>query len=139
MSMRTYGVETKGLVITQDELYKLILKNDNKLLRDILDVENIDSVDDYDVNDFAYSIDYTTWYSDIDGKLYSIDDWRELQYYNETSIIITELRKDNLYEKYNNFDEIKQELKDTYRQVGIELDDEFIEKHFGRFSGTYWG
>lgn len=145
MSMRNYGVETNGLVITRYELHELLLKNDNEILRNILSVERINDIDDYDIDDFIddfindYKIDNTTSFYEIDGKLYNIDNWGEKELYDGETIVITELKKDTLYDKYNSFDEIKQELKDNYKQVGIELDDEFIEKHFGRFSGLYYG
>lgn len=139
MSMRNYGVETNGLVIRVNELKKLMIKNDNKILRDILDIPDNEDINDYSVDDFVYAIDNTTSFYEIDGKLYNIDDWGEKELYDGETIVITELKKDTLYDKYNSFDEIKQELKDNYKQVGIELDDEFIEKHFGRFSGVYYG
>lgn len=138
MSMRYYGVETKGLVMTRDEFKDLLLKNNNERLRKHLGINNISELEDYDVNDYPL-VDYTTYFYEIDGKLYNINDWGEKQYYYEETIIITELMKDSLYDKYNSFDEIKQELKDNYKDFGIELDDEFIEKHFGRFSGVYYG
>ena len=42
------------------------------------------------------------------------------------------------FERYNSFEEIKEELKFNYKDFGIELDDKFIEEHFGRFSGVYY-
>lgn len=139
MSMRYYAVETKGLVMTRDEFKDLLLKNNNERLRKHLGIEDISELDDYfDVNDYPI-VDYTTYFYEIDGSLYDIDKWEQKEFYDGEVIVITELIKDNLYDKYNDFEEIREELKKTYSDFGIELDDKFIEEHFGRFSGVYYG
>lgn len=138
MSMRYYAVETKGLVMTRDEFKELLLKNNNERLRKHLGIEDILELDDYfDVNDYPI-VDYTTYFYEIDGALYDIDKWEQKEFYDGEVIVITELIKDNLYDKYNDFEEIREELKKTYSDFGIELDDKFIEEHFGRFSGVYY-
>ena len=137
MSMRYYAVETKGLVMTRDEFKELLLKNNNERLRKHLGIEDISELEDYDLNDFPI-VDYTTYFYDIDGALYNLEDWGQKEFYDGDIIVITELMKDNLYERYNSFEEIKEELKFNYKDFGIELDDKFIEEHFGRFSGVYY-
>ena len=137
MSMRYYAVETKGLVMTRDEFKELLLKNNNERLRKHLGIEDISELEDYDLNDFPI-VDYTTYFYEIDGALYNLDDWGQKEFYDGDVIVITELMKDNLYERYNSFEEIKEELKFNYKDFGIELDDKFIEEHFGRFSGVYY-
>ena len=137
MSMRYYAVETKGLVMTRDEFKELLLKNNNERLRKHLGIEDISELEDYDLNDFPI-VDYTTYFYDIDGALYNLEDWGQKEFYDGEVIVITELMKDNLYERYNSFEEIKEELKFNYKDFGIELDDKFIEEHFGRFSGVYY-
>ena len=137
MSMRYYAVETKGLVMTRDEFKELLLKNNNERLRKHLGIADISELEDYDLNDFPI-VDYTTYFYEIDGALYNLDDWGQKEFYDGDVIVITELMKDNLYERYNSFEEIKEELKFNYKDFGIELDDKFIEEHFGRFSGVYY-
>lgn len=137
MSMRYYAVETKGLVMTRDEFKELLLKNNNERLRKHLGIEDISELEDYDLNDFPI-VDYTTYFYEIDGALYNLEDWGQKEFYDGEVIVITELMKDNLYERYNSFEEIKEELKFNYKDFGIELDDKFIEEHFGRFSGVYY-
>ena len=46
--------------------------------------------------------------------------------------------KNNLYEKYNNRDEVIAELKEDLKAVGIIVDNDFIEQHFGYISGSYF-
>ena len=137
MSMRYYAVETKGLVMTRDEFKELLLKNNNERLRKHLGIEDISELEDYDLNDFPI-VDYTTYFYDIEGSLYNLEDWEQKEFYDEEVIVITELMKDNLFERYDSFEEIKEELKFNYKDFGIELDDKFIEEHFGRFSGVYY-
>ena len=138
MSMRYYAVETKGLVMTRDEFKDLLMKNNNERLRKHLGINDITELEDYDVNDYPI-VDYTTYFYEIEGALYNLDDWGQKEFYDGETIVITELMKDNLYERYNSFEEIKEELKFNYKDFGIELDDKFIEEHFGRFSGVYYG
>ena len=139
MSMRHYGVETTGFVITRNELQDLIIKNFKTINKDYLGCDNADEIDIYSVDEFYGYIDWTNCYYDIVGKLWNYDDWGEKEYFDGETIIITELSKNNLFEKYNDMNEIKQELKQRYADVGIILDDEFIDKHFGRFEGAYFG
>lgn len=139
MSMRHYGVETTGFVITRNELQDLIIKNFKTINKDYLGCDNVDELDIYSVDEFYGYVDWTNIYYDITGKLWNYDDWGEKEYFDGETIIITELEKNNLFEKYNNMNEIKQELKQRYEKVGIVLDDEFIDKHFGRFEGAYYG
>ena len=136
--MRYYAVETIGLAMTRDEFKELLLKNNNERLRKHLGIEDISELEDYDMNDFPI-VDYTTYFYDIEGALYNIDKWEQKEFYDGEDIILTELIKDDLYNKYDDFEEIREELKKNYSDFGIELDDKFIEEHFGRFSGVYYG
>jgi hypothetical protein len=136
--MRHYAVETIGLAMTRDEFKELLLKNNNERLRKHLGIEDISELEDYDMNDFPI-VNCTTYFYDIEGSLYNIDKWEQKEFYDGEDIVLTELIKDDLYNKYNDFEEIREELKKNYRDFGIELDDKFIEEHFGRFSGVYYG
>lgn len=138
MSMRYYAVETKGLVMTRDEFKDLLLKNNNERLRKHLGINDISELEYYDMNDFPI-VDYTTYFYEIEGSLYGLEDGEHKEFFDGDNIIITELMKDNLFERYDSFEEIKEELKLNYKDFGIELDDKFIEEHFGRFSGVYFG
>ena len=137
MSMRYYAVETKGLVMTRDEFKELLIKNNNERLRKHLGIENISELENYDLNDFPI-VDYTTYFYEIEGALYNLEDWEQKEFYDGEVVVITELMKDNLFERYDSLEEIKEELKFNYKDFGIELDDKFIEEHFGRFSGVYY-
>jgi len=139
MSMGHYGVETTGLVMTRDELKDLIIKNFKTVDKEYLISDTLEEIDDYDVDEFYGCIDWTTGYYNVDGTLYNYDSWVEKKFFDEDIIVITELEKNNLFEKYIDIAEVKQELKQRYEEVGIMLDDEFIDEHLGRFNGAYWG
>ena len=145
MSMRHYGVETKALVLGVNEIVNLVWKNrktlDDKFKYLLEDVENIDDIVWSDVIDMSYMIDYGTYLSDVDGQLILLDEDRQdnVRYFREDSICIFELKKDNLFEKYENIEEIYKEYLERFRELGIKIDIPFIKDHFGRLECTYFG
>lgn len=145
MSMRHYGVETRALVLGVNEIINLVWKN-RKTLHDrfkylLEDVEDIDDIVWSDVIDMSYMIDYGTYLSEVDGQLILLDEDRQdnVRYFREDSIVIFELKKDTLFTKYENIEEIYREYLDRFRDVGIKIDIPFIKDHFGRLECTYYG
>ena len=53
MSMRTYGVQTKGMVITLNDFQVLLSLNKGTINKDLF--ENVDNVDFSEVIDFSLS------------------------------------------------------------------------------------
>ena len=139
MAMRTYGVETKGMVLTLSELQVLLSLNKDNITYDFTDIDNVDFDE---IIDFSYTINFATFIGEFNGYL-DIDKTQERVYFGDRfgggeDIIILELMKNNLYEKYNNRDEIITELKEDLKAVGIIVDNDFIEQHFGYISGSYF-
>lgn len=144
MSMRHYGVETKALVLSDIEFTKLIWDNRDTFVDkyDLLkDATTIEEVDSWDVVEFAYNIDYGTYISEVDGHLILWDDsLREyMKRFSGDCIVIFELKKDNLFEKYENIEEIYREYLERFRELGIKIDISFIKDHFGKLECTYYG
>lgn len=147
MSMRHYGVETKALVLSDIEFAELVYKNRDTLDRDTFDLdllEDVDGIDDldcWDFLDYAYNIDYGTYLSEVNGQLILLDEDRQdnVRYFREDSICIFELKKDNLFEKYENIEEIYREYLERFRELGIKIDIPFIKEHFGKLECTYYG
>ena len=138
MAMRTYGVETKGMVLTLNELQTLLTLNKDNITYDFGDIDNIDFDE---IIDFSYTINFATFIGEFNGYL-DIDKTQERVYYGDRygggeDIILFELKKNNLFEKYENRDEIIAELKETLSNVGIIVDNDYIEEHFGYVSGSY--
>lgn len=139
MAMRTYGVETKGMVLTLNELQTLLTLNKDNITYDFGDIDNIDFDE---IIDFSYTINFATFIGEFNGYL-DIDKTQERVYFGDRfgggeDIILLELMKNNLYEKYNNRDEVIAELKEDLKAVGIIVNNDFIEQHFGYISGSYF-
>ena len=91
-----------------------------------------------DIIDFTYEIEFATFIGEFEGYL-EVDKTQERTYFNGDDIIILELKKyHSLYEKYENRDEIIAELKETLSKVGIEVDEKYIEEHYGFITGSYY-
>ena len=102
------------------------------------DLDLIDLLDFTDIIDFTYEIEFATFIGEFEGYL-EVDKTQERKYFNGDDIIILELKKyHSLYEKYENRDEIIAELKETLSKVGIEVDEEYIEEHYGFITGSYY-
>lgn len=151
MSMRTYGVETKGMAFELTDFQRLMNSNVKGIInsgilekmgiKDITssnDLDLIDLLDFTDIVDFTYEIEFATFIGEFEGYL-EVDKTQERKYFNGDDIIILELKKyHSLYEKYENRDEIIAELKETLSKVGIEVDEEYIEEHYGFITGSYY-
>lgn len=143
MAMRTYGIETTGMIITLNDLQTLLSLNQNYIKWECDIFEDINNADFTELVDFIYQIDFATFIGEFNGYL-DIDKTQERIYFGDRfgggeDIILLELKKNNLYEKYKNRDEIILELKETLLEVGIKVDDEYIEEHFGFINGSYIG
>ena len=140
MAMRTHGVETKGMILTINELQNL-MKLNKENIEQKFELEDIDNIEFEDILDFTYNINFATFIGEFNGYL-DIDKTQERmyfgdRYYGSEDIILFELMKNNLYEKYNNREEIIQELKDDLKAVGIIVDNNYVERHFGYICGSY--
>lgn len=149
MSMRTYGVETIGAVITLNELQVLLSLNKENIKQkfELTEMwqeifEDIDNADFSEIIDFTYNIDFATFIGEFEGYLDTDETKKNFDseriYYNGDDIVLLELKKNNLYEKYENRDEIIAELKETLSNVGILVDDDYIKQHFGYVCGSYF-
>lgn len=151
MAMRTYGIETKGMAFELTDFQRLMNSNVKGIInsgilekmgiKDITssnDLDLIDLLDFTDIIDFTYEIEFATFIGEFEGYL-EVDKTQERKYFNGDDIIILELKKyHSLYEKYENRDEIIAELKETLSKVGIEVDEEYIEEHYGFITGSYY-
>ena len=151
MAMRTYGIETKGMAFELTDFQRLINSNVKGIInsgilekmgiKDITssnDLDLIDLLDFTDIIDFTYEIEFATFIGEFEGYL-EVDKTQERTYFNGDDIIILELKKyHSLFEKYENRDEIIAELKETLSKVGIEVDEKYIEEHYGFITGSYY-
>lgn len=140
MSMRTYGVQTKGMVVTLNDFQVLLSLNKETIDKNLF--KDIDNVDFSEVIDFSFWLcnnsNNACLIGEFEGYL-ETDLMEDRTYYNGDDIILLELQKDTLYEKYNDRAEIIAELKNNLKEVGIVVDDDYINKHFGYVNGSYFG
>lgn len=135
MSMRTYGVQTKGMVVTLNDFQVLLSLNKETIDKNLF--EDIDNVDFSEVIDFSYLINNAYFIGEFEGYL-ETDLMEDRTYYNGDDIILLELQKNTLYEKYNDREEVIEELKNSLKEVGIIVDDDYIDKHFGYVNGSFY-
>lgn len=149
MSMRSYGMETRAMVLTIDEFYSLLVHNrvavDNINFDFMYDENNIPyglhDIDYGDIMDIIYSIPFATWYTEVEGTLLLYDESGysvSYETYDET-LIIFELKNDDLFSSYNNFDEVYDEIINNLKQIGVTIDRKYVKEHFGIFRGVYIG
>lgn len=135
MSMRTYGVQTKGMVVTLNDFQVLLSLNKGTIDKNLF--EDIDNVDFSEVIDFSYLINNAYFIGEFEGYL-ETDLMEDRTYYDGDDIILLELQKNTLYEKYNDREEVIEELKNNLKEVGIIVDDDYINKHFGYVNGSFY-
>lgn len=135
MSMRTYGVQTKGMVVTLNDFQVLLSLNKETIDKNLF--EDIDNVDFSEVIDFSYLINNAYFIGEFEGYL-ETDLMEDRTYYDGDDIILLELQKNTLYEKYNDREEVIEELKNNLKEVGIIVDDDYINKHFGYVNGSFY-
>ena len=112
MSMRTYGVQTKGMVVTLNDFQVLLSLNKETIDKNLF--EDIDNVDFSEVIDFSYLINNACFIGEFEGYL-ETDLMEDRTYYNGDDIILLELQKNTLYEKYNDREEVIEELKNNLK------------------------
>ena len=147
MSMRHYGVETKALVLDVKDFTKLLFDNRETLNKDIFDLDLFknancaDEVDTWDVVDYAYMIDYGTYFSEIEGQftLWVEDNNNIVRYFRGECVVIFELKKDTLFTKYENIEEVYREYLERFRELGIKVSVQYIKNNFGKLECTYFG
>lgn len=152
MSMRTYGVETKGAIITLSDFQVLISLNKDSIKKTIEQkfelndrwqevFEDLDNMEFDEIIDFVDNINYATFIGEFNGYL-DTDKTLDRVYFGDRfgggeDIILIELMNNNLFESYRNRDEIITELKNDLSSVGIMVDNKYIEEHFGYINGSY--
>lgn len=125
MSMREYAVEQYGFILKENEFLDL-LKNNN------IDISLYD--DEFDI---AETFGFEFW-SCLTGDILNMNLCIK-DNLNEENVFIISFKKDNLYEKYENIDEIIEEIKNTLAENGLKCAETDIKDYLGFLSAMYWG
>lgn len=138
MSMRNYGVEQAGLILTCSQMTDLIKKSLENLYkkgtfnRD----DKLEDCIETDLYDVVLEFGFTYW-GEIDGEILSLDKFETRQILNFDDVVLVELDNDSLYKSYKDENEIYKELLDKLTDLGFVVDLDFIKNHTGWLCGTY--
>ena len=137
---RLSGISVDCLVLTSEELTKLLWENKEQFKKDFDDwsIENENDID-YEVLDEIWtSLPYASVSYGFNGSFwYRFDTFKEFKRYIDETLYMLELEKNTLYEKYENEEEFIGELCNKLYDNGIAVDDDFVKEHFGFLEGTY--
>lgn len=149
MSMKCYGIKDCGLLLSVLEFQDLLKKNKNVVRYEELDKlegeELAEAIEDIDINclfDIAYDNDFNI-YSEVEGEILSLD-MKTREILDCDDVFILPLQKYNLhsilFEKYENEQEIYEELFNKLKDLGFKnIDLDYIKQKTGWIDGTYFG
>lgn len=131
MSMRSYAVCGNGFIVREKDIeeFKSFYNGEDK--EDFLECTDFQDIADYVGIDYVY----ITENGEIVGIGYAEDSMLE----EDETIGVYYFKKDNLFDKYENVDEIIDEVVEFFKGFDMEIPREFIEKRLGTFSGVSFG
>lgn len=136
MSMRNYGIGLYGLVLTCEELDSLVKDNKETILGEDID----EDISTNDLFDLACDLGFFAL-SELDGVFSGL---RQLncteKYFDLDYCFILELKKDTLFECYQDKQEIVDEVVNSLKDMGfVNVDIDFIKNNIGFIDGCYTG
>ena len=136
MSMRENLVSDYGLVLNCEEFSDLIKNNYFGENREEV-LEDLDCGDTMDVM-YAY---FEKFYSisQFTGELEGIKETENKYFEDDEIYVLPFLKADRLFEKYENMEEIYNEIKEEFEYMNLKFDLDFVKKHIGKVIGSYWG
>lgn len=137
---RLSGISVDCLVITSEELTQLLWENREQFKKDFDNwcIENEEDID-YEVLDEMWtSLPYASVLHGFNGSFwYRFNKQNEIKRHCDETLYILELQKNSLYEKYEDENELIEELCSNLFNNGFATDDGFILEHFGFLEGVY--
>ena len=136
MSMRENPVSDYGLVLNCEEFRDLIKNNYFGENRE----EVLEDLDCSDIMDIMYAY-FEKFYSisQFDGELEGIKETENKYFENDEIYVLPFLKADRLFDKYENMEEIYNEIKEEFEYMNLKFDLDFVKKHIGKVIGSYWG
>lgn len=131
MSMNNYAVCGNGFIVRQKDIeeFKTFYNREDK--EDFLECADFMEMADYINIDYVYITD--------NGEIIGIGDTEDYYLEEDETIGVYYFKKDNLFEKYENIDEIIDEVIEFFRGYDMEIPREFVEKRLGTFCGVSFG
>jgi len=136
MSMRENPVSDYGLVLNCEEFSDLIKNSYFGENRE----EVLEDLDCGDIMDVMYAY-FEKFYSisQFDGELEGIKETENKYFEDDEIYVLPFLKADRLFEKYENMEEIYNEIKEEFEYMNLKFDLDFVKKHIGKVIGSYWG
>ena len=137
---RLSEISVDCLVITSEELTKLLWENREQFKKDFdnWSVESIDDIDYEILDEIWTSLPYASVLYGFNGSFwYRFNKQNEIKRHCDENLYILELQKNSLYEKYEDENELIEELSSNLFNNGFAIDGGFILEHFGFLEGTY--
>lgn len=136
MSMRENPVSDYGLVLNCEEFSDLIKNNYFGENRE----EVLEDLDCGDIMDIMYAY-FEKFYSisQFTGELEGIKETENKYFEDDEIYVLPFLKADRLFEKYENMEEIYNEIKEEFEYMNLKFDLDFVKKHIGKVIGSYWG
>lgn len=143
MSMKYYPLVDYGLVLTFNEMCELLktYKGDNEELKKRIENNNVDGVDFIDdllCNDFyEFDVQYN-FKGDFNNFI-----GRNEKIFKETPMYYLPLAKSNIFDKrilftkYDNEEDVFNEIKLKLEKIKLDVDMDFIKKNVGNVAGVY--
>lgn len=137
MSMREYGVQEYGLVLTKEEALNFAKRY---IELDCPEIKDIDECEDWEIIDY-YEFNTISSFSGEATKL-NADGFSDcndfIEYDDETVYYLSAIYYPNLfYKAYNDYNELLNEFKTDYSKY---LPKDFkYEEHIRIITGSYWG
>lgn len=137
---RLSGISVDCLVLTSEELTKLLWENREQFKKDFDNwgIENENDID-YEVLDEIWtSLPYASVLYGFNGSFWcKFDRESDIIGCIDKTLYIMELMKNNLYDKYENINEIIEELCFNLCNNGFIVNSGTIQEHFGFLEGAY--
>ena len=136
MSMRENPVSDYGLVLNCEEFSDLIKNNYFGENRE----EVLEDLDCGDIMDIMYAY-FEKFYSisQFTGELEGIRETENKYFEDDEIYVLPFLKADSLFDKYENMEEIYNEIKEEFEYMNLKFDLDFVKKHIGKVIGSYWG
>lgn len=150
MSTRTYPVIDYGLTLTFEELSNLIKTyyGDNEDIKEEIKNNKEEYLDRDFIDDLMYG-DFSNFcmIGNFEGEFSNFEENNSKDfgdYGDETLYYIPLMKADVtkreiLFQKYENMDEVYNEIKEVLEDLKVKFDMDFIKKNTGKIEGTYCG
>lgn len=136
MSMKDYPVNEFGLALKRDEFLDLIktYNGKNEEIKELIEEEEAETLATDIFNIFYVEYNFVGEFEPLNYM-----QGGQMKYFDDEIVIVILLDKVGLFIKYENKNEIYQEIADKLKEIGVKADMDFIKNNTGELTGTCYG